>query len=171
VHKRNDAYYTPGWVTQALVPHIPTRIEKVWEPAAGKLSIASELRNAGYTVSATDLKHGQDFFDDDLLQHEQAVITNPPFRMAVEFICRSLLVTQKKRGFVAMLLATDFDHAKTRRHLFGGCRQFAKKLVLTRRIVWFEPMVASPSANHAWFMWDWRRRIVPSIAYYYEEER
>jgi hypothetical protein len=41
-------------------------------------------------------------------------------------------------GKVAMLLRTDFDHAKGRQHLFGQCPIFAKKLVLTRRIVWFE---------------------------------
>lgn len=44
-------------------------------------------------------------------------------------------------GLIAMLLRTDFDRAKTRRHLFGDCVTFAKKLVLTKRMVrglqWF----------------------------------
>jgi len=170
--KRDDAYYTPAWVTQALIPHIPTRISSIWEPAAGKpgkQAIAEELMKAGYDVLCSDIGYGIDFLAET--QTRDAVITNPPFKLAAEFICRALLVTEPKKGFVAMLLATDFDHAKTRRYLFGGCKQFAKKLVLTRRIVWFEPMISSPSSNHAWFIWDWQRKIVPSIAYYYEKER
>jgi len=41
--------------------------------------------------------------------------------------------------------------------------------VLTRRIVWFveadgKPK-ASPSFNHAWFLWDWQHAGPPVIAY------
>jgi hypothetical protein len=46
---------------------------------------------------------------------------------------------------VAMLLRTDFDHAKSRAHLFGGCSTFAKKVVLTRRIKWIEDSSGSQS--------------------------
>jgi hypothetical protein len=164
--KRNDAYYTPEWVTRALIPYIPSRIKSVWEPAGGQGAIAAALLANGYDVELTDLSRGQDFFEQ---RHDvESVITNPPFKLANEFIARSLLMTQKKQGFVAMLLATDFDHAKGRRHLFGGCPQFAKKIVLTKRIVWFEPVIASPSSNHAWFCFDWRHRGPPVIKYYYE---
>jgi hypothetical protein len=42
-------------------------------------------------------------------------------------------------------------------------------LVLMKRIVWFaeengKPK-ASPSFNHAWYVWDWRHEGAPSIAY------
>lgn len=166
--KRNDAYYTPAWVTHALIPHIPKRINQVWEPAAGNGAIADALQKRIQQVLVSDLSTGVDFLATD--RDDEAVITNPPYRKAEEFIDHALTVTEGRRGFVAMLLSTDFDHAKTRRYLFGGCKQFAKKLVLTKRIVWFEPMIASPSSNHAWFIWDWRRKITPSIAYYYEKE-
>jgi hypothetical protein len=64
---------------------------------------------------------------------------------------------------------TDFDHAKSRRHLFADCPAFAKKLVLTKRIVWFveddgKPK-AAPSFNHAWFIWSWKHDGPPTIAY------
>ena len=64
-----------------------------------------------------------------------------------------------------MLLRTDFDHAKTRQHLFANCEAFAKKLVLTRRIKWFEDGGSSPSFNHAWFIWDWQHEGPPTMAY------
>jgi hypothetical protein len=164
--KKNDEYFTPAWVTRALLCHIPKRIEFVWEPASGKGAIAKVLSEIGrIEVIISDLALGRDFIriTDDV----QAVITNPPFKLAREFIEHALAVTKRKRGFVAMLLATDFDHAKTRRALFD-CPQFSKKLILTKRIVWFEPMIASPSSNHAWFIWDWRHKGPPTIAYHYE---
>lgn len=164
--KRNDAYFTPSWVTEALLPHIPKRINQVWEPACGRGAIADVLRKRIQLIHRTDLNTGHDFLT---TKHENdSVITNPPYGLAEEFIRRALEVTWKRRGFVAMLLATDFDHAKRRQYLFGGCPQFAKKLVLTKRIVWFKKVIASPSSNHAWFMWDWKQTSPPTIAYYYE---
>jgi len=44
-----------------------------------------------------------------------------------------------------MLLRTDFDHAASRRHLFVDCAMFAKKVVLTKRIRWFEDSNGSPA--------------------------
>jgi hypothetical protein len=51
------------------------------------------------------------------------------------------------------------------RPLFGGCPQFAKKLVLTKRIVWFDGPKAAPSFNHAWYLWDWQHSGLPVLAY------
>jgi len=166
--KKNDAYYTEPWVTEALLPYIPDRVRSIWEPACGKGGIAKVLREAGYLVTATDLKAGEDFLR-MLNVGAQAVITNPPYGLTKEFIYKALEMTKPQRGFVAMLLRTDYDHGKTRRHLFGGCPQYAGKLVLTKRIVWFTPVIASPSENHSWFLWDWTRRAEPSIRYFYEE--
>jgi hypothetical protein len=66
---------------------------------------------------------------------------------------------------VAMLLRTDFDHAATRAHLFARCPMFAKKVVLTKRIRWFEDSRGSPSFNHCWMIWDRQHRELPTLAY------
>jgi hypothetical protein len=42
----------------------------------------------------------------------------------------------------------DFDHAATRTYLFGGCPVFAKKVVLTKRIRWFEDSTLKTGLNH-----------------------
>ena len=55
----------------------------------------------------------------------------------------------RPRGLVAMLLRTDFDHAASRLHLFSKCPAFTRKVVLTKRIVWFDGPKAAPSFNHA----------------------
>ena len=66
---------------------------------------------------------------------------------------------------VAMLLRADFDHAATRTHLFADCPMFAKKVVLTKRIRWFEDSNGSPSFNHCWMIWDRQHLGEPTLAY------
>ena len=159
----DDRYDTPAWVVESLLPHVPPPPLSVWEPAAGGGKVARVLSAAGFLVRATDIRDSGDF----LMMHDdaEAVITNPPYGKAAEFIAHALARTRRAGGLVAMLLRTDFDHARSRTHLFGGCKQFSKKLVLTRRIVWFERPGAAPSYNHAWFIWSWRHSGPPIIAY------
>jgi hypothetical protein len=168
--QRSDLYETPAWVTEALLPHLPP-LQRVWEPAAGLGRMVEVLRYK-YAVVASDLS---DYGDptqsqrDFLLERKappgcQAILTNPPYTLATQFIEHALKLMQPA-GLVAMLLRCDFDHAQTRRHLFSGCSALAKKIVLTKRIVWFARPGAAPSFNHAWFVWDWRHNEPPTLAY------
>jgi len=94
----------------------------------------------------------------------QAIITNPPYALATEFIERALSLVPAN-GFVAMLLRADFESARTRHHLFADCRLFSKKIVLTKRIRWIEGSTGSPSFNHAWYIWDCAHCGQPKLAY------
>jgi hypothetical protein len=160
----NDAYSTPAWVTEALIPHLLASHCRVWECAAGSGQMVEALRHAGYTVTATDITDGQDFLTTEPGTSFLGIVTNPPYELATEFIERALRLVPSD-GFVAMLLRCDFDHAVSRQHLFGNCAVFAKKVVLRRRIRWFEDWRASPSFNHAWFVWSRRHQGPPTIAY------
>jgi hypothetical protein len=162
--KRFDSYSTPPWVVEALIPHLGTKLH-IWEPAAGNGNVARALADAGCVVEASDISEGRDFLKTPTIFNCDAIVTNPPYSLAAEFIEHAVKVMQPCMGKVAMLLRTDFDHAISRRHLFAHCPCFAKKLVLTKRIVWFEPKKASPSFNHAWFIWDWRHVGPPVLAY------
>jgi hypothetical protein len=157
-----DTYETPSWVTEALVPHIPERIRKICEPAAGSGKMVRALQNAGYEVESSDISQGDDFLL--FVGFKPAIVTNPPYILACEFIARALATTSPD-GFVAMLLRTDFDHAKSRAYLFDE-QTFAKKLVLRERIRWIENSRGSPSFNHAWFMWDYLHQGPPILAYH-----
>ena len=162
--KERDCYETPEWVTLALVPHLPVINGSFWEPAAGSGKMFAALHKAGFQGFATDISANYDFLTRAAPFPFEAIITNPPYELATEFIERALSMIPR-HGFVAMLLRTDFDHAKTRRHLFGQCDKFAKKLVLTKRIKWFEDSKGQPSFNHAWYIWDARNRDHPIIVY------
>jgi hypothetical protein len=159
--KERDLYETPEWVTEALLPHL-RHFEYCWEPAAASGKMVRVLEMAGYKVLASDISAGEDFFKID--PPTEAIITNPPYELAREFIGRALSST-RPNGFVAMLLRTDFDHAKTRQYLFSRCPQFSKKVVLTKRIRWIEGSTGQPSFNHAWFIWDWKHSGPPTLAY------
>jgi hypothetical protein len=164
--KERDCYETPEWVTRALLPHFPREPDRIWEPACASGKMVAVLSDIAFTMG-TDITDGVDFLtcDEPRLVYD-AVITNPPYKLATEFIGHALALMQPSSGFVAMLLRTDFDHAKTRQHLFSCCPMFAKKLVLTKRIRWFEDSTGSPSFNHAWFVWDWKHEGPPTLAYH-----
>lgn len=177
--KERDLYETPEWVTEALLPHLSRwRRNAVWEPAAGTGKIARVLAKQFDTVFQWDIS-GEglasgglvaDFLDFEEAPDEfEAIITNPPYELATEFCERALNLTEPNGGAVAMLLRTDFDHARSRAHLFRENPAFSKKVVLMRRIVWFveddgKPK-ASPSFNHAWYIWDHRHIGPPTIGY------
>lgn len=160
--KERDLYETPAWVTEVLLPHIPKGIRAIWEPACGSGKMSRVLVAAGYDVHATDIDQGQDFLDEDIVPglRTEAVITNPPYEFALEFIDKALGISE----YVAMLLRTDYDHAKTRARLFTSER-FAKKIVLTKRIKWFEDSKGQPSFNHAWFIWHDAHKGPPTLTY------
>jgi hypothetical protein len=168
-------------VTNALIPHIPDSVVMIWEPAAGNRKIAVELSAVGWGVMCSDIEPSDHVEKLDFMWPEpfatfdkfhnvaDAIITNPPYDRAQGFCEQALRFMEQRRGVVAMLLRTDFDHAKSRSHLFRDCPAFAKKLVLTKRIAWFveangKPK-ASPSFNHAWYIWDWTHEGPPTIAY------
>lgn len=169
--KERDLYETPEWVTEALLPHLRPLVV-IWEPACASGKMVRVLERVA-EVWAADIEPAPGYIYADFLgptprvdvDDISAVITNPPYEVAAEFIQRALDRTQHLGGLVAMLLRTDYDHAKTRQHLFGKHPAFAKKLVLTKRIKWFEDSKGQPSFNHAWFIWDWQHKGAPTLAY------
>lgn len=165
-----DAYFTPSWVTEALVGAIVARPGTIWEPACGEGGMVRVLKQH-FMVLATDIETDVDFLATKELPSPaiRGIVTNPPYDHAEEFCAHALNLTAPVKGFVAMLLRCDFDHAKTRSYLFRDNPAWSQKLVLTKRIVWFveadgKPK-ASPSFNHAWFIWDHKHAGPPTIGY------
>jgi hypothetical protein len=161
-----DYYPTPAWVIEALTEHIDIKGLRILEPACGDGRMAEALKTAGARVYASDIEdRGYEHLNGlvDFTTHDHAVddfdgiVTNPPLgqrgQLGVVFI--EIGLARMNSGFMAMLLPADFDAAKTRRHLFGHCSKFAGKVILTRRIKWFDMpgKDKSPKENNAWFLW------------------
>jgi hypothetical protein len=116
-------------------------------------------------VVSSDIDTGLDFLNCQTAGVTvDSIVTNPPYALADLFIVHALRLMERANGQVAMLLRTDFDHAKCRQHLFQH-PAFSKKLVLTKRIKWFEDSKGQPSFNHAWHLWDWKHSGPPIIVY------
>ena len=174
--RRDREYYpTPEWVTRALLDHIGTGPRQIWEPACGNGEMALVMRERGHSVFMSDIEPGArvkalDALAFDFLARDRApvwpehitdIITNPPYglggRMALGFIIRSLELTRERGGLVAMLLKDNYDSARGRKAIFRDNPAWSMKLVLMRRIVWFESDSGhGPSENHAWYIWDWK---------------
>jgi hypothetical protein len=172
-----DLYQTPAWVVGALAEHINLKGLRVWEPAAGEGKMVEALQSYGAIVLATDVKnHGLDVrragqvfrgeFDFTIPGHcpwinsFELLITNPPYGARGETALRFIDLGLERigpRAAMALLLPVDFDSAKTRAKFFADCPRFLAKIVLTKRIRWFEPEAGkkncAPSANHAWFVY------------------
>jgi hypothetical protein len=118
-------------------------------------------------VIGTDIVRGVDFLETTTTPGAcDAIITNPEFKIARQVIEHATELMKPCRGFVAMLLPANFDHAKTRQHLFGQCKIFYKKVALTRRIVFFDRPGAAPSEWHMWAIWDWAHNGPPATLAY-----
>lgn len=187
--KERDLYETPEWVTEVLCRHLwlsSWALGHAWEPAAGSGKMAAVLRKYvdgnGHCLLASDIEPlAPDVKRLDFLSLDKfpmvdfggigSIVTNPPYDKATEFIEHALKLadTVNHGVLIAMLLRTDFDHAKSRSHLFRDCPSFFRKIVLTKRITWFEPELnakgKSPSFNHAWYLWFSQNQGAPTLAY------
>lgn len=155
-----DAYFTPEWCTEVLLRHVTFPMSLLWEPAAGDGAMVRPLVRAGYSVVATDINPRaddittEDFFETPGPEGATAIVTNPPYKLAKNFIGRALDLIMARHGIVAMLLRNEYDCAAGRQHLFGRNPFYAQKIVLTKRPRWFTDDRASPRHNFAWYVWD-----------------
>jgi hypothetical protein len=77
--KDRDAYFTPAWVTEALLPHLPA-CRVIWEPACGTGQMVGVLSGIAKVI-ATDIETGQDFLRAESFDGD-AIVTNPPYHRA-----------------------------------------------------------------------------------------
>lgn len=174
-----DKYYTPFWVTEALLS-VESFSGDIWDTCAGGGHILDVAKAQGHRVFGIDVdpveRSDMTIAKADglgMIGDIDNVIINPPYgsggRLAVEFIKHALERTKARKGKVAALLRIDFDSAKTRAPIFGKHPAFAAKYALTTRIRWanLEQSAAGPTENHAWFVWDWAKRRDASRVYGY----
>lgn len=143
-----DNYSTPAWVTRALL-RVEDFPQPIWECAPGDGFMVDALIENGNEV----LRQGVNFLaetDTDA----SSIVTNPPYNLAHAFVHHALELIEPF-GKVAMLLPLAWDTAKSRHLFFRDCPFFKAKYQLTKRIQWANlEHTASPSMNHAWYVWD-----------------
>lgn len=158
----DDLYQSPPEAVWALLRAEMLPMD-LWEPACGPGAIVRELRSAGHDVLATDLVDygwdGQDASGRDFLMEREktgrAVVTNPPFKLAAEFVEKALDLGAPK---VVMLLRLAFLESDRRSAILDGGRLrrvhvFRKRLPGMHREGW-EGRKANSGMAFAWFVWE-----------------
>ena len=159
----NDLYETPPEAVYALLDAEDVPMN-VWEPACGPGSIARVLRASGRSVFSSDLvdykSEDQDLFDVDFLRTPaaplvtEAIVTNPPYKLAGEFVAHALHLAPK----VYMLLRLAFLESEKRRPILDGGQlarvlPFRNRLPMMHRDGW-DGNKSSSAVAFAWFVWD-----------------
>lgn len=164
-----DDFPTPPWATRALVEHVlgnkqPLATMSCLEPACGVGHMAKVLREYFAEVRCSDI-HPYGYGDvGDFIQAPCAanstdwVITNPPFRLAEDFILKALKVA---RHGVAMLTRTVFIESVGRYERLFRETPPTKFAQFTERV----PMVkgrldqkASTATGYSWIVWEMNKR-------------
>ena len=92
----DDFYPTPPEATEALLSRYEFN-KDIWEPACGDGAISNVLAEKGHNVISTDLNNfGFGETNVDFLMEQKAlapdVITNPPYKLANEFVLKLSLI-------------------------------------------------------------------------------
>jgi hypothetical protein len=158
---RGDFYDTPPVAVEALLRHerLPHHI---WEPAAGIGNIVAVLRDHNHRVTASDLNNrgcydshfGIDFLLPGFNPKAEAIVTNPPFALAEEFVAIAL----ERAPLVVMLLRLAFLESERRSRILEGrglarIHVFRRRLPMMHRAGW-EGRKANSGMAFAWFVWD-----------------
>lgn len=159
--KRRDAdfYPTPVAVTFVLADLLGLEPgDWVCDPACGEGDLADVFKALGYRVDASDLRHtgygdgGIDFLappDDRFFFRHAAIVTNPPFALAEQFIrqCHGLV------GTYAMLLKSNYWNAGSRLKLWDDCTPTGHFPLTWRPAFLEKERGKSPLMDCDWWIW------------------
>jgi hypothetical protein len=160
-----DDFPTPPWATRGLVEHILDerhllKSQSCLEPACGAGHMVRPLREYFADVEGSDAyNYGfatvRDFLEEPYDNNSYDwVITNPPFRLAEEFVERALMVARKG---VAILARSVFLESVARyQGIFRHSpptkfAQFVERVPMVRGRL---DAKASTATGYAWLVWE-----------------
>ncbi len=165
VRRVDDFYETPAWGVRAIVPHLGLRpSDRVLDPCCGRGAITQALPSdldlvgleldAGRASEAASLGHTvqcRDALAPEPWPAHRVLLTNPPYRLALEFVERALREAAP-RGVVAMLLRLGFLESKKRAAFHQ--QHPADVFVLSERPSFTGR--GTDAAAYGWFLWGGR---------------
>lgn len=171
-----DDFPTPPWATRALLEHVlgggsTVAAMSCLEPACGAGHMSKVLEGYFHSVESSDIHDygfGKkiDFFDYKTTSNQYDwLITNPPFRLAEEFILKGLSIT---RVGVAILARTVFLESSGRYKAIFSVNPPTKFAQFVERV----PMVkgrldkaATTATGYCWLVWDKRVSGSPELVW------
>ena len=156
--ERDDYYATEPKATELLL-ELEKFDKKILEPCCGEGHVAKVLTAAGYDVTASDLidrGYGavKSLFDYEHFDGD--VITNPPYKLALDCVKKSLDIIDDGHK-VAMFLKIQFLESKTRKEFFEQCPPKVV-YVASGRLACAKNgdfnQYAGKAMSFAWFIWE-----------------
>jgi hypothetical protein len=166
-HDSLDDFPTPPWATRALCEWITAATRPVpelcscREPAANRGHMVKPLREAfGHVIASDVFDYGADFATYDYLFGPTSsltmtdwTITNPPFKLAEQFIERALMLS--RRG-VAMFVRSAFLESIGRYERLFSVTPPTDVLQFSERVVLHKGRLApegSTATAYCWLVW------------------
>jgi hypothetical protein len=157
-----DPYFTCPEAIASLIVLEGNRLpERLWEPAAGDGAIVHPLRKTGRLVTASDIHdYGlegcalHDYLTADPPPGIQGIVTNPPYRHALQFAQKAL----GEVPYVAFLVRSNFDIEGVKRigfrirHPPTRIWRSARRLPMMHRYGWTGNRAPS-NTPHCWLVW------------------
>jgi hypothetical protein len=169
-----DDFPTPPWATRGLIEHVMEDKGSLGslsclEPACGAGHMAKVLKEYFGEVGTSDAyEYGYGVVRDYLACPYETnawdwVITNPPFRLAEEFVLRSLIVARKG---VAILARTVFLESIGRYSAIFRHTPPNKFAQFTERVPMLRGRLdkkATTATGYAWLVWEKESSTIPRL--------
>ena len=159
-----DFYATDPIAVDKLVGSIGFIPSVVWECACGTGCLSERLKQYCIGVVSTDaIDRGYGQVQDFLLAKQMpsgcsCIITNPPYKLATEFILHALSLLPDG-GLCIMFLKTTFlEGEKRHRLLFSKyppqrILQFSKRVICAKNAEFQKMRKVGSAVSYAWFVW------------------
>ena len=176
----NDYYATDPKAVTMLLSKYDIFGQEILEPCVGGGMIADTI-NSFYTnkrnITALDIiDRGypntivQDFLTWETNNKYDAIITNPPYSLAKEFIEKGLTLLNNN-GQMAMFLKIQFLEGQKREELFNKYPPKYIYVFRNRMATWNNGQALDPNTGkkwattmcHAWFIWEKNSKSEPII--------
>lgn len=129
IREENDFYATDPYAIDNSIRFFEEigLSDNLWEPACGYLHLSCRLKDYGYNVVSSDLVKRNDYCikldflqSTKMLENSEDIITNPPFKLASDFVKKSMELLNYGR-LAVFLLKIQFLETETRAELFKNC--------------------------------------------------
>lgn len=161
----NDFYATDPIAIDKLIGSIGFIPSIVWECACGTGCLSERLEQYCHGVVSTDvIDRGYGQVQDFLLAKEMpsgcsCIITNPPYKLATEFILHALSLLPDGGRCIMFLKTTFLEGEKRHRLLFSKypplrILQFSKRVLCAKNAEFQKMRKVGSAVSYAWFVWE-----------------
>ena len=155
--EEHDYYATEPRAVELLM-NLEQFNKNIWEPACGEGHISKVLEKYGYNVKSTDLidrgfgEGGVNFFN-CFDKFDGDIVTNPPYKYALEFVQHALALLHDGQK-CCMFLKVQFLEGKARKEFFLQTPPKTVWVSSSRLMCGKNGKFETAMVAYAWYVWE-----------------